>query len=137
MHKVANQVTGFFGNFFKDVKDTTNEIMKDIKGSPTGSPAGNRSATSSPIFKQSAEEQRLAREEREKYELELAIAMSLSETTQEKNIADIDSFSPSKPMAEMKLAGDDDEGEKLVRSTKKTETEGPSASGSASALLKD
>jgi hypothetical protein len=134
LHRVANQVSGFFGSFFKEVKETTNEIIKDIKGSPPpGSPRSQRSTPATSPFKTNAaasEEQRLAREEREKYELELAIAMSLSETGQEKNIGDIDSFSPTKPMAEMHVNGEDSDDEKLVRSAKKSEPEEPSGSES-------
>jgi len=119
LHKLTNQVTDFFGSFFKDVKEATSEIVKEIKSpnspGPVGSPKRLFSSDGQSVKMTSVteEERQKLREERERYELELAIAMSLSETTQDKNLTDIDAFSPSKP-----VASEDESDEKLVRKEK-------------------
>lgn len=100
LKQFTNQVSDFFGNLIKEVKTTANELMNDSPPSPAGSPtklfrkdAGD--SLQNRMGNLSVEERE--REEREKYELDLAIAMSLSEANdfeKEKNLLDIDSYTP-------------------------------------------
>ena len=122
--KFTNQVTGFFGNFIKEVKNTADEFMKDVNQQPSA-PTPSRlfmaesaiapgpPSTTSPTFPSSITQ---SNQDREKYELELAIAMSLSEIQQKNDAGNPEIFSPTRPTLSIQkdMENEDDE-EKLIR----------------------
>lgn len=108
LRQFGAQVSDFFGNLYKGVKTTTDDLIKEINTPPPSHPFSPDSVPPSatspnmPDPVTSVEDRQKAREEREAYELELAIAMSLSEATTNNSISDIEKFShsPTKPSFE-------------------------------------
>jgi hypothetical protein len=89
-------VSGFFGSLFKEVKTTAGEIMQNVSGpsSPKSSKIHNeaKNVPSSALKYENMMNDEL---EQEKYEMDLAIAMSLSEAqVTNSNLIDIDAYSP-------------------------------------------
>ena len=105
----TDQVSGFFGQLMTDVKSTANEVISSVQhpsesgtidvyqGSvfsavspfaPNLSPTTTKLANSFPSIQETEEDTKT----REDYELELAIAISLSEAQEGK--FDIESYSP-------------------------------------------
>lgn len=87
----TNQVGEFFGNFIKEVKSTADEFIKDINSnSASGPPSPSKLFAPDGPPPIPLREERI-RADREQYEMDLALAMSLSEA-QERELASKASF---------------------------------------------
>lgn len=145
VNNFANQITGFFGNFMKEVKTTADELIKEVtpnNNAPPQSPSrlfAPETATS-PTFPPNfssqkpnnsalklegvsdeeveARKREAANRERERYELELAIAMSLSEIQDKKNVSNPETYSPITPTAPSSSVLKDDEEEEPLKRNK-------------------
>ncbi|KAJ3306727.1 hypothetical protein HDV03_004358 [Kappamyces sp. JEL0829] len=123
--QLTSQVTGFFGNIFKEVKSTADEFIKEVSA-PANPPSPSRPLDSPAALSQERSSARPSRSaqspaDREQYEIELAIAMSLSEMQDKRGSVDISAYSPTKlglPPTNPDLPEEEEE-EKLVRKNSK------------------
>ncbi|KAJ3333533.1 hypothetical protein HDU91_002908, partial [Kappamyces sp. JEL0680] len=123
--QLTSQVTGFFGNIFKEVKSTADEFIKEVSA-PANPPSPSRPLDSPAVLSQERSSARPSRSaqspaDREQYEIELAIAMSLSEMQDKRGSVDISAYSPTKlglPPTNPDLPEEEEE-EKLVRKNSK------------------
>lgn len=128
LKEFTDQVQGFFGSLVKEVKSTAGEIFQQVNQtnpspglfSPDGTIHDNLPHKTSPnsknvpsgVTKRAQQEQQAL--EREKYEMDLAIAMSLSEAQNlDANLIDIDQYSPLKTAPELDEESEEEELEKI------------------------
>jgi hypothetical protein len=117
--QITSQVTGFFGNIFKEVKSTADEFIKDVSPSKLFMDPQSTTVSSPPSQRPSvAPDSNRGSMDIEQYEIELAIAMSLAEMQDRKGSVDITSYSPTKASGMPASAIQEDEEEGLVRASK-------------------
>jgi hypothetical protein len=146
LKEFTDQVQGFFGSLVKEVKSTAGEIFQQVNQTNPGpkspalfSPDGSNydilsdqtmskydsvasfNAKNLPpgVPKRTQQEQEQITQqtlEREKYEMDLAIAMSLSEAqNNDDNLIDIDQYSPLKTAPALDDESEEEELEKIAK----------------------